>query len=170
MDCFSWVACYWRLISNSCRVILIDSEPGYVYYSALQEPSLLLQEPGNLAATQMSSCLLCLHFGFVFKLKVAGLVCCCCFFLIPFWLLLRWSEFSLQFSWLVFISSKWQLFQLQAADFVSVTSLFVSSSVKWGKYCFLGWCVDAQSLSRVWFFATSWTVTCQAPLSMRFPR
>ena len=30
--------------------------------------------------------------------------------------------------------------------------------------------VVAQSLSCVWFFVTPWTGTCQAPLSMRFPR
>ena len=30
--------------------------------------------------------------------------------------------------------------------------------------------VHAQPLSRVQFFATSWTATCQAPLSMGFPR
>ena len=66
MDCFSWVACYWRLISNSRRVILMNSEPGCVSQSALLEPS-LLQEPGDLAATQkMSSCLLCLYFFFFF--------------------------------------------------------------------------------------------------------
>ena len=29
-------------------------------------------------------------------------------------------------------------------------------------------CVRAQSLSRVWLFATPWTVACQAPLSMGF--
>ena len=28
----------------------------------------------------------------------------------------------------------------------------------------------AQSLSCVWFFVTSWTVACQAPLSMEFSR
>ena len=36
----------------------------------------------------------------------------------------------------------------------------------WG---FLGY-VHAQSLSRVWLFATAWTVACQAPLSMGFSR
>ena len=36
------------------------------------------------------------------------------------------------------------------------------------------WCVDkcvhAQSISRVWLFATLWTITGQAPLSMEFSR
>ena len=27
-------------------------------------------------------------------------------------------------------------------------------------------CASAQALSRVWLFATPWTVACQAPLSM----
>ena len=31
-------------------------------------------------------------------------------------------------------------------------------------------CMSAQSLSRVQLFATPWTVACQAPLSMGFPR
>ena len=31
-------------------------------------------------------------------------------------------------------------------------------------------CVCALSLSRVWLFATSWTVTRRAPLSMEFSR
>ena len=31
-------------------------------------------------------------------------------------------------------------------------------------------CVTVHSLSRVWLFATPWTITCQAPLSMGFPR
>ena len=30
--------------------------------------------------------------------------------------------------------------------------------------------VQAQSLSRVWYFATLWTIACQAPLSMRLLR
>ena len=34
-------------------------------------------------------------------------------------------------------------------------------------YC---WCLHAQSLNRVQLSVTLWTVTCQAPLSMRFPR
>ena len=33
-----------------------------------------------------------------------------------------------------------------------------------------GICVPAQPLSPVWLFATPWTVTHKAPLSMRFPR
>ena len=34
-----------------------------------------------------------------------------------------------------------------------------------------GWCsVAAQMLSHIRFFATLWTVVCQAPLSMEFPR
>jgi len=42
--------------------------------------------------------------------------------------------------------------------------------------CFFNWicwwhnlCVHTQLLSRVWLFATPWTVTYQAPLSMLFP-
>ena len=31
-------------------------------------------------------------------------------------------------------------------------------------------CMHAQSLSRVWLFGTLWTVGCQAPVSMGFPR
>ena len=31
-------------------------------------------------------------------------------------------------------------------------------------------CVHAQLLSHVWLFVTEWTVACQAPLSMGFPR
>ena len=31
-------------------------------------------------------------------------------------------------------------------------------------------CMHAQSLSRVWLFATLWTVAHQAPLSVKFPR
>ena len=34
----------------------------------------------------------------------------------------------------------------------------------------LTFCVLAQSCSRVWLFATPWTVACQAPLSMRVSR
>ena len=67
MDCFSWVACYWRLISNSRRVILVNSEPGCVSHSALLEPS-LLREPGDLAATQKSlpaSCVCTFFFFFL---------------------------------------------------------------------------------------------------------
>ena len=30
--------------------------------------------------------------------------------------------------------------------------------------------VCAQSLNHVWYFVTPWTVACQAPLSMGFPR
>ena len=32
------------------------------------------------------------------------------------------------------------------------------------------YCVHAPLLSRVWVFATPWTVACQVPLSMGFPR
>ena len=31
-------------------------------------------------------------------------------------------------------------------------------------------CMHAQSLSHVWLFVTPWTVACQTPLSMGFPR
>ena len=31
-------------------------------------------------------------------------------------------------------------------------------------------CIHAQLLSHVWLFPTPWTITCQAPLSMGFPR
>ena len=58
----------------------MNSEPGCGSHSALLEPS-LLREPGDLAATQKilpASCVCTFFFfftfGFVFTLKVAGLV------------------------------------------------------------------------------------------------
>ena len=41
------------------------------------------------------------------------------------------------------------------------SSLFITQSQEW---------LVSQSLSHVWPFVTSWTVACQAPLSMEFPR
>ena len=50
----------------------------------------------------------------------------------------------------------------------------LSTSLSWGP-CLALWyeacvCMSAQSLSRVWLFATPWTVARQAPLSKGFPR
>ena len=56
-------------------------------------------------------------------------------------------------------------------DLQTVTLLLGSHTAKRGSTKLLYFlCVCAHSLSRVWLFATPWTVVCQAPLSMGFSR
>ena len=38
------------------------------------------------------------------------------------------------------------------------------------KWCYVSWCLFAQSFIHVQLFTTPWTVACQAPLSLGFPR
>ena len=48
--------------------------------------------------------------------------------------------------------------------------LFLTFLIIVNNLFFLSWKVKLKSLSRVWLFATPWTVAYQAPLSMEFSR
>ena len=60
------------------------------------------------------------------------------------------------------VGGKWQADFFNTSLFPCVLRIVTGTN--------LSKCVSAQSLSRVHLFATPWTVTCQTPLSMGFPR
>ena len=64
--------------------------------------------------------------------------------------------------------------QAPVLETVQDLALFISSpgcpSVSFIIFFVINWWKVKESLSRVWLFATPWTLVHQAPLSMRFPR